>query len=229
MNKQIRFLIFNALALFFALPQQQAQAQAEDAPRFEVGAQFSSLTINEPPFSDNFRTEPGFGGRFTVNLTDYLAAEAQVDFYPNDNEPFGTAYTGGRTTTGFFGAKVGKRYERFGIYGKVRPGFVRFGRTLSGFTGGTITPPDSFPFFQPEFRARTEFATDVGGVLEFYPTRRIVTRFDIGDTIIRYQDRTVGFPTFAPGPPPIAAIRFQTLPGETQHNFQFSAGIGFRF
>jgi len=30
------------------------------------------------------------------------------------------------------------------------------------------------------------FSMDVGGVVEFYPSRRIVTRPDIGDTIIRY-------------------------------------------
>ena len=30
------------------------------------------------------------------------------------------------------------------------------------------------------------FSMDVGGVVEFYPSRRIVTRLDIGDTIIRY-------------------------------------------
>lgn len=226
MNKQARLLALATLFVFFSL--QQAQAQAEDAPRFEIGAQFSSLTIREPSFSNDFRTEPGFGGRVTFNFTDYLAAEAQVDFYPNDNGR-SSEFAGGRTTTGLFGVKAGKRFERFGVFGKARPGFVRFERTLSGFIVDPNTSPSQFPVIQPEHRSRTEFATDIGGVLEFYPTRRIVTRFDIGDTIIRYQERTIMFPTFFPGPPPTTGVVFITRPNETKHNFQFSAGIGFRF
>ena len=205
----------------------EARAQAHDAPRFEVGAQFSSLTIQEPSFSSEFRTEPGFGGRFTVNLTDYLAVEAQGDFYPNDNGR-GTEFDGGRTTSGLFGVKAGKRFAHFGVFGKARPGFVRFGRTLSGFT----VPQNNtsqFPFAIPEYRARTEFATDLGGVLEFYPTRRLVTRFDFGDTIIRYRERTLNFPSFNAGTPPTVTLFPVTRSGEVLHNFQFSAGIGIRF
>jgi hypothetical protein len=62
---------------------------------------------------------------------------------------------------------------------------------------------------------------DVGGVLEFYPTRRIVTRFDGGDTMIHYRSFDV----------PIFFFPLQTfrIPAETTHNFQFSAGVGYRF
>ncbi|MGI8995803.1 MAG: outer membrane beta-barrel protein [Pyrinomonadaceae bacterium] len=226
MKQQTRLLALGTLFVFFSL-HQQAQAQAEDVPRFEIGAQFSSLTIREPSFG-NVRTEPGFGGRATFNFTDYLAAEAQVDFYPNDSRRESVS-SGGRTTTGLFGVKAGKRFERFGVFGKVRPGFVHFARTISGFSVDPNSLPSQFPFIVREFRARTEFAIDIGGVLEFYPTRRIVTRFDIGDTIIRYKERTIMFPTFAPGPPPITGVVFSTRPSETKHSFQFSAGIGFRF
>jgi len=226
MNKQARLLAFVSLFVFFSL-QHQAQTQAEDTPRFEIGAQFSSLTIREPSFG-NVRTEPGFGGRVTFNFTHYLAAEAQVDFYPN-NSRRESVFSGGRTATGLFGVKAGKRFERFGVFGKARPGFVHFARSLSGFIVDPNTSSFQFPVIEREFRARTEFATDIGGVLEFYPTRRIVTRFDIGDMIIRYKERTFMFPTFSPGPPPATGVVFNTFPSETRHNFQFSAGIGFRF
>ena len=226
MNKRILLTYLAALPLLLSF-QQRAQAQTEDAPRFEVGAQFSSLTIREPLFGNEFRTEPGFGGRFTVNLTDYLAVEAQGDFYPNDNGRQ-SEFTGGRTTTGVFGVKAGKRFERFGVFGKARPGFVRFGRTLAGFTDVSSAALPT-PAFAPQFRPRTEFAADLGGVLEFYPTRRIVTRFDIGDTVIRYRERTVNFPVVGPGTPPTFTLAPFTRPGETKHNFSFSAGIGFRF
>jgi hypothetical protein len=70
-------------------------------------------------------------------------------------------------------------------------------------------------------------AFDVGGVVEFYPSKRIVTRFDVGDTIIRYGDTTV---TSIQGPidGPFTLVPI-TIGGETRHNFQFSAGVGFRF
>jgi hypothetical protein len=62
---------------------------------------------------------------------------------------------------------------------------------------------------------------DVGGVLEFYPTKRILTRFDVGDTMIRYPSRD-NPSSFTTSPPP-------RLPSELRHNLQVTAGIGFRF
>lgn len=211
-------------AFFFALQQQTAQAQSEDVPRYEVGAQFSSLSLRDPSFSNH--TEPGVGGRFTVNITDYLAAEAQVDFYPQ-NRRNASEFTGGRTTTALFGIKAGKRYKRFGIFGKARLGLVHFTRTIEGFVEVPIVGNPPFTVFIPQYRGRTEFAADIGSVLEFYPTRRIVTRLDLGDTIIRYGARPFGVQTITT--PTGATVLPLTRPSETSHNFQFSAGIGFRF
>lgn len=105
-------------------------AQSEDVPRYEVGAQFSSVTIKEPdsvpvgfPNGVNqdlirsFRTEPGLGGRFTVNLSPNIAFEAETNFFPNDNGTR-TYYSGGRTLQVVAGAKLGKRIEQFGFFGK---------------------------------------------------------------------------------------------------------------
>ena len=59
-------------------------------------------------------------------------------------------------------------------------------------------------------------------MLEFYPTRRIVARFDGGDTMIFY--RSLDIPVFF-----FPRTLIFTAPAETIHNFQFSAGVGFRF
>jgi len=61
----------------------------------------------------------------------------------------------------------------------------------------------------------------VGGVFEFYPTSRILTRFDVGDTMIRYPSRDT--PQGFINTPPL------NLPAELRHNLQVTAGIGFRF
>jgi hypothetical protein len=208
-------IILSTLLVIFCC---QTEAQNADVPRYEVGAQFSSITINDPSIS-NFRTEPGFGGRVTYNFNPNFAAEAQFDFYPNDNGAR-TYRTGGRTFEGLFGGKAGKRFERFGIYAKARPGFVRYGSvigdtyTLTGLLAANTKP-------------RTQFAADFGGVLEFYPSRCVVTRFDLGDTLIRYRQRTITAPIFnADGT--ITNAQFN-IPSATTSNFQFSAGIGFRF
>ena len=39
---------------------------------------------------------------------------------------------------------------------------------------------------------------DVGGVVEFYPSKRIVTRFDAGDTIIHFGRRNMNTIVFDP-------------------------------
>jgi hypothetical protein len=75
------------------------------------------------------------------------------------------------------------------------------------------------------FGPKTHFATDVGGVFEIYASRRVAARFDIGDTIIRYGERPGAFFFGGPNQPPTIFTR----DAETRHNFQFSAGVSFRF
>jgi hypothetical protein len=221
MRKQARLVALGTLFVFFAL-QPQAWAQTGDAPRYEVGGQFSTLTTNSP-FNE---TKPGFGGRFTVNLTDNVAVEAQGDFYPTSSTN-SSEFTGGRVTSAVFGIKAGKRFDRFGIYAKARPGLVHFSRTLAGFHAAPTLAPTTT--FVADFRARTEFVTDVGGVLEFYPTRRIMTRFDLGGMIIHFGERTTNIPVLSGGATPTVSLVPFTQPSITRHNYQFSAGIGFRF
>ncbi len=203
-----------------------ARAQTEDTPKIELGVQFSSLSINEPDFAGT-RTEPGFGGRFTYNLTDHVALEAEGNFFPrNDRDHSFSIVRGGNLAQAQFGVKAGKRFEKFGVFGKARPGFVSFSNALKEINFTTIGPPGQELFIpDPRFGRRTYFAADVGGVLEFYPSRRIVTRFDFGDTIIRYGKRDGALLYGTPGTP---TTMFEQ-PAETRHNFQFSAGIGFRF
>lgn len=200
------------------------------APRFEVGVQYTTLVINHPiirldnPFPSSGRAltpQTGVGGRFTFNLNDHLALEGALDYLPGSDRSSGISL-GGDGLQGQFGVKAGRRFRRFGIFGKARPGFLSFDRVsrLVG-TRTLIEGPQTFTFgvFQP--RRKTYFETDVGGVVEFYPARRIVTRFDVGDTIIRYRGRVAQGFSFR------TAISPQ--PDDTRHNFQFSAGVGFRF
>jgi hypothetical protein len=187
----------------------------ERAKRFEAGAQFTSLFVRPPDISGFIghlptHTEPGFGGRFTFNLTDNIAFEAEANYYTRLQ---GSFTQGGHLFQGQFGGKVGKRFDRWGVFGKARPGFVGFTRVIK-FPDLQVPAPLSF-------ERKLYPSLDVGGVIEFYVSPRWMTRFDVGDTVIRYSEIFIpslgGFPTTV----------FQ--PKATRHNLQVSSGIGFRF
>jgi len=69
---------------------------------------------------------------------------------------------------------------------------------------------------------------DVGGVVEFYPSKRIVTRFDLGDTIVHFNRRTMQTIVLDPVTNTLNPGTNQ-IPSRTSHNFQFVTSVGFRF
>lgn len=215
------------LSLCLAAP---SRAQGQDAPRVEVGVQYSTLSLDAV---DSFGTEtiPSFGARFTYNFNDHLAAEAEGNFAVTHTRR--TYAQGGRYEQLQAGVKAGKRWERFGLFGKARPGFLSFDDTLRpAFTRQPLPDGTFFDFPTFESQRKTHFTADVGGVLEFYPSRRLVVRFDAGDTIIRYGARDIFGPPVVVVPSPGGPVHTPSIikaPAEFGHNFQFSAGVGFRF
>jgi hypothetical protein len=181
--------------------------------RFEVGAQFTSLFVapGKPPglaSLPGLHAEPGVGGRFTFNLTDNVAFEAEGNYYTR-NQLFSTS--GGHMFQGQFGVKAGKRFEKWGLFAKARPGFIGFTRVFE-FGGAQVRPADFFV-------TKHYPSLDVGGVVEIYVSRRVMARFDAGNTIIRYGEVRI----------PGVAQPFVIQARETRHNFQLSSGVGFRF
>lgn len=214
MNKT-RFLI--AILSVFLL-QSHAQSQSDELKKFEIAAEFT--TLERPGFGQR-RTEPGFGARFTYNLNRVVSLEAAGYFFPK--QCFQCQHNGNITEV-VGGVKIGKRFEKWGIFGKARPGVASFSQgKVTIFDDPTIP---GFPFRFEEDRLNG-FAADLGAVLEFYPTKRIVTRFDAGDTIIHF------------GPRQTQVVAFDSTRGlflqpfrfgsRTTNNFQFMASVGFRF
>jgi hypothetical protein len=172
-----------------------ARAQSS-VPQYEVGGQLSVIdlrdSVSEKP--------PGYGGRFAYNITDHLAIDAAVNY-------FSTSEVNLNRTQGLFGVKAGRRFgsPSFGLFAKVRPGFIRFhGERRPGIT----------------VNGATKFALEVGGVVELYPSRHVVLRLDVGDAMVFYNGET---------------IRQLSLPGGperrlgTSHNLQMGIGVGFCF
>lgn len=115
-----------------------------------------------------------------------------------------------RRSEAFVGVKLGTRAQRWGAFGKVRPGFARLTHREMKCVGQACALI-SLLLVQPAYR--TEFAMDVGGVLEIYPSPRLIARFDLGDTIIRHRSSA----------PPCWSGAC------TSHNLASRLGIGFRF
>jgi hypothetical protein len=252
-NKALFVVIVAMSALFINSRNVRSQSPGtDDEKKFEVGGQFSVLqsavpvatftgiqcvTIPCPSivFSNSREAQPGVGGRIGYNLTNNIAVEAELNFFPNaDSFSVPEAFKGGHKIQGLFGAKVGKRFDKAGVFGKARPGFLYASKgdiqprtDVLCIAMVSIFPPPAGCF---ETFSKTNLAFDLGGVVEVYPTKRTIIRFDVGDTIVRLSDRNV--PGVFNPPPGILAPSFVTIiraPAETTHNFQGSIGVGFRF
>jgi Outer membrane protein beta-barrel domain len=185
MSKRLfSMLIAAAAMLTLSSVLAQAQSRYNDTPKFEIGGQFVVQRLSD--IVDD--TNVGGGGRLTYNFTPNIAIEGEMNYFTQNYVLGGIGVTS--SYQGLFGVKTGVRGERAGVFGKVRPGFTRFDRLAPATTA-------------------TQFTFDLGGVLELYPSRSTVVRFDLGDTIIDYGTLVA--------------------PSSTSHNLQFGIGFGFRF
>ncbi|HEX7957999.1 MAG TPA: hypothetical protein VF508_13705 [Pyrinomonadaceae bacterium] len=215
----------------------------DEGGRWEAGAQLyafdvtnGSATVSRaipclvPPCPVNTttveqrRAEVGFGARVGYSFNRYVTAEAEVNYFPREVALTDPDFTGGRKLQGLFGVKAGRRYESFGVFAKARPGFVNFSEGDLFQPAGTgciaISPPPLGCFVT---RARTDFAVDVGGVLELYPSARTIIRLDAGDTILRSGAHRI------PVVDNLAYDAAVPVAARTTHNFQGGVGFGFRF
>lgn len=213
-KKRALILTATLLYLMFGSPEILAQSETQ---KVEVGVRFSVIRLSNfdsslELFRDRFpqRSRPntidlGVGGRFSYNIIDNFALDVEVNFFPQED-----TFEGGRKTQVLFGPKVGVRNEKVGVFAKVRPDLIHFSeflRVIRVVEGpfGVIT--------EQRGTANNFFALDLGGVFEVYPLRRIILRFDVGDTIVHYR-------SLSPR---------ELNPSFTRHNLQFNTGFGIRF
>ncbi len=180
LNKQSLFIpVFALLAAFCST----VIAQTE-LPRTEIGIQ---ATL--PAAVGHYEADTGIGGRLTYNLNKHLAVEGAFSFFPAKPDDCGSHRCryyglGDERLLGVFGVKAGYRYDRFGLFLKGRPGFMRLGKFPSDGVCRTQTrTPEGLCL-----AGITYFAFDTGGVVEFYPTKHLMFRTDIGTAIIRQND-----------------------------------------
>lgn len=209
-------------------------------PKTEIGVHFSYLSIGDffsPSSVINSsaeslkkfgQAEKGIGGRITYNFNKSFAVEGELNIFRNNrqfNDFSGKdsfSYSREPGLQGLFGPKIGLRAKRFGIFGKSRLGFLRY--TLKNHYNffipvgvpGTLTPSQTLG----DSTAKANLALDLGGVLEFYPSRHTVLRFDIGDTIVRFKSNSS-----AVDGTPLTVSKNIFI----NHHPQFNIGVGWRF
>lgn len=187
-----------------------AQAVAE---RVTLGAQVSMLGVAD----DSNSKSVGIGARGSYAFSRWLAADAEFGFFHRDRAEFGfgdgaapiapgfTRYDRRRITV-LAGPKVGVRSERLGVFAKARPGFTRLFDRGVGCSGEICA---LILLARPVYR--TEFAMDLGGIVEVYPSSGSLVRFDLGTTVVRHRSLA----------PPCHDC--------TTHNLSSSLGVGWRF
>jgi hypothetical protein len=173
---------------------------AQETPKYEIGANFALIRLH-----DLDTTDVGVGARAVFNLNKWVGFEAEMNTFPKQGRGF---FEGRQKVQGLFGVKAGKRMDKFGLFAKARPGFMHF-------ADNRITnpcPPGAVCILAILLGNQTNFAVDLGGVVEFYPSRRFTTRIDVGDTIVRFGN-----------------FSLPTGTSYTSHNLQVNVGFGVRF
>jgi hypothetical protein len=179
-------VVLLASALFTSSP---AHAQSTQA-----GVQYSALALDYPD-----QTRSGVGGFVVYSPIAWLGVDASTTLFFSED-------AGGYVWQVLAGPRVGTTWSDVALFGRVRPGFVRF--------SDRIFKPDIaciliFPPPESCLAPNTNFAIDLGGTVEIPLNPSTVLRFDLGDTLTRF-DRN-------------------DLDPEWKHNLQFAAGVGWRF
>ena len=138
--------------------------------RWEIGAQYTNISLpvltNQCAGVACRKSLSAFGATLGYDVTRHLAFDSTVNIIPGQQ---GTQ----PMTEGLFGVKIGERFRKWAVFGKIRPGFIYY---QSAMPGGGVSIPESL----------TRFAWDLGGGVELYPSRSSVWRFDVGSTLVHY-------------------------------------------
>jgi hypothetical protein len=178
-------------------------------PKFGLGALYA-LHLRVHLLDQDLEPNGGAGAWGDYNFSRWGAVDVAAFYLPHDDHTR-NYQDGGQAFEAYAGLKAGFHTRRFGYFAKFRPGIVQFAKTLEE---EDITPTT----ISLRFDKFTDLAFDTGGVIEFYPSRHLALRTDMGDDILWYRARTIvlnGSPA--------------TIPGQKADSFLFLTGIGWRF
>jgi hypothetical protein len=123
---------------------------------------------------------------------------------------------GGRAFEALTGVKMGIRRDHMGYFGEVRGGTITFGETEKQIVEPT---PGFLDFYRGMF---TNPVLNAGGVLEVYPSRHTILRFDAGSATIFFQPKNITEKL-------ITSSTTYAIPSQQQTTILMCYGAGFRF
>jgi len=167
------------LVLCGAALNSEAQDSPKIPPRFEIGGVMSAGTQSD--IGNHFHA--GGGGRFTFNITKYLAGEAEATRQPTD-------YDGPAEVHTFLAAKATYRAEQrrwlkfagINLFGVAGPAFVNRSVNIN-----------LSPFFGAVLERQTAGMLEWGGGFELVPARMLAVRFDATHASFTNQVELVPF------------------------------------
>ncbi len=188
-------------------PQSAGDLERPPIDHWELATQYSNVSL---PVVSNTCSElacrknlSGLGLNLGYNFTRGFGFDSTLNFIPGQQ---GTQ----PMMEGLFGVRMGVRAEKFGVFAKIRPGFIYYNNALP-VQGETSTT------------SLTRFAADLGGIFEYYPERNSTLRFDVGTTVVRYLTNHPDPHDYQLG----SLLSSQYI--VTQGNFQVSTSYVYRF
>jgi hypothetical protein len=175
--------------------------------RLEFGTQYTNISLpvvsNTCPSHACRKYLSGLGTNLGFNFTHGIAFDSSLNFIP---EQQGTR----PMVEGLFGFRIGPRTRHLGVFVKLRPGFIYYSNAqpIQGVPGQA---------------SLTRFATDAGGIIEFYPNHTSTLRFDVGTTLVRYLTNHTDPHDYALGS--LLSPEYIVMQG----NFQISTSYQWRF
>jgi hypothetical protein len=148
---------------------------------------------------------PGMGFTFGYRMTRFVSFDSEVNLFPGS----GNVGKKGGAQEVLVGLKVGRTFRTWGLFSQVRPGFIRYNKTLA-------------PGSSLDYESATRFALDLGGSMEYYGSPRSTFRFNLGTTLVHYLTGHAD-----PIQPPVTVLSADYY--AMQGNFHIASGYAFRF
>ena len=139
-------------------------------------------------------------------------ADGDLLYFPQNPGASG-AHDGGTILEGLAGVKAGIRRNRFGFFGKVRPGFTSYSEALASISSTSGGAPVL------TYARSTNLVLDLGGIMEFYPNEKGTLRVEVGDTHLFFGTKDVN----------VNGMVEPVVGGKLQHSIQVMLGYGWRF
>ena len=160
----------------------------------QAGVLYSAIAQEYPD-----QSRSGVGGFVVYSPAPWFGVDASTSIFFSEE-------VGGYAWQLLAGPRVGTLWNDLALFGRVRPGLVRFSER---FFKPNIACILIFPPPESCLAPHTNFALDLGGTVELPLNDATALRFDLGDTLIRYDRNDLG--------------------AEWMHNLQFAGGLGWRF